>query len=138
LPAHCYQGQQACGDLQTGTVTTGKASLVNVESENCKNTEAVTVRSCQLKCFYTNADSLKSVELTELKTRIIDSAGIYMSDIIAVTEVNSKPTNDEVCGCELQIPGFRLFRNASEVENRDAAMYVNNRYTITQVKTDTV
>ena len=104
-------------------------------NEDCENKEAVTMCTnlqSNLRCFYTNADSLRN-KLPELELRLKDPYGQTLYDVVAIAETNSKTKSFDTSDCELNIPGVQLFCNNQSVKSRGVAIYVSNQHKVNPI-----
>jgi hypothetical protein len=81
----------------------------------------------QLKCFYTNADSLIN-KRSELELRVFSAK----PDIICITEVLPKNSETKVEDSEIQIPGYSVHSNLNE-GSRGMAILTSDQLNAVQI-----
>ena len=74
-----------------------------------------------IKCFYTNADSLRN-KMSELRTIVSNNK----PQLIAITEVKAKNFRFDVKDVELQIPGYEIYKSdMSSNSDRGCILYIH-------------
>ena len=95
--------------------TDGK--MVDNSNVNCNKNN---INISNLKCLYTNCDSLIN-KFDEFKIRVND----YKPHIICLTEVKPKNCRYEVLSAEIQLEGYEMFDNL-EQQGRGIVIYVKS------------
>ena len=107
----------------------------NVNSFNRSSLVCSVFNPQNLRCIYTNADSLLN-KIEEFKIRFLSDENI--PDIIAITEVVPKNTRYTLNKADIELSGYELFpRNFSGSARRGVIIYVRKKLQAVEVDIDT-